>query len=169
MLAALGCALVLAGCGTVAYDRIKGATATLTFSKGYLDYNPAGAGQASVQFYSYQHDPRCQRVEPTKLGIIDSEPTKSHPAAAGRRIVITAESSLFNNTTYPMVKNRKCQEAAGFVPIAGHNYDITQRTDEAGCRLKVIDGQTGQPPPDLRRLEAKSACTDYLREGARDL
>ena len=62
-------------------------------------------------------------------------------------------------------RERSCRQAAGFVPIAGHRYDIVQRTDYAGCRLEIIDSATGAPPPTLQPLDAKTACADYLRQG----
>ncbi|HEY3813935.1 MAG TPA: hypothetical protein VGL66_11975 [Caulobacteraceae bacterium] len=53
---------------------------------------------------------------------------------------------------------RRCENAAQFVPEAGHSYDVQQRTSSTSCRLLVIDRATHLPPPTYQAFSPKVFC-----------
>lgn len=143
-------------------------TAKLEFNKGYADYNGVGAGRAGSHRYWAINAPDCRRKIPVSMTWTTAAMIRK-PVAADRRLWLVANTRLLNSVAGGMM-SRTCEQAAGFVPLAGHDYAITQRAKAEGCDLEIIDKATGAPPPDLLRTETEvAACKAYLRhepEGA---
>jgi hypothetical protein len=163
-------AAVLSGCASTPKPVITGQTAQLEFSKGYIGTARGSAyGRSSVQFYSYYDDPACKEVKPMALNWTTSD-TRSQASASGRRIALVSsittfqtESVYWNGTAaVANMSTSGCENAAGFTPLAGRTYTVTQRIIPSGCRLEVIDKSTGAPPPDLEDLPPATACKGYL-------
>ncbi len=51
-----------------------------------------------------------------------------------------------------------CENAAEFVPEAGHSYEVQQTSDSTACRLSLIDRATNLPPPTYSPFSPKVFC-----------
>lgn len=158
--------VMLVGLG--AFAAPPGPAATLEFNKGYTAYNGAGAGRASSHRYWAISKPDCRRKIPVSMTWTTAAMI-SKPVAAERRVWLVANTRLLNSVPGGMM-SRTCEQAAGFTPLAGHTYAVTQKAKAAGCDLEIIDKATGEPPPDIVETETEeAACKAYLRhepEGA---
>lgn len=136
--------------------------ATLEFNKGYTAYNGAGAGRASSHRYWAISKPDCRRKIPVSMTWTTAAMI-SKPVVAERRVWLVANTRLLNSVSGGIM-SRTCEQAAGFTPLTGHTYSITQIARESGCDLEVLDKATGAPPPDLVATETEeAACKAWLR------
>ncbi|HWE45266.1 MAG TPA: hypothetical protein VG407_04485 [Caulobacteraceae bacterium] len=55
-------------------------------------------------------------------------------------------------------RRRSCENAASFMPEAGHSYDAQQSTTETSCSLSVVDRATKLPPPTYHPFSPKIFC-----------
>jgi hypothetical protein len=131
-------------------------TASVKMAKGYD--KGAGFGAATVQrYYLLPADGTCGRKK--RLAVFNAmtgaSTTKPIPANVAVNIYAAVErTNAFDHGV--------CQNNVIFTPIAGHSYNLTQRSAVwDSCKIEVIDTATNQAPDDLRQDNSVECIKTY--------
>ncbi|MGJ7901434.1 hypothetical protein [Lysobacter sp. 1R34A] len=167
---AFAAAGLLSGCGVGYYKSNAGTgTAQLSLTRGAMHL-----GGRSLQVYSAYRDAHCTDSSGSgRLAamLTYTAPRKAATVDAGQRLYLAAGLHDYGVTDSPprgpgafydgpgmYLVQGTCLNLISFIPQPRHEYDVVQERVGAGsCELRVVDRDTGAPPPDLAE-ENPRAC-----------
>ncbi|MGO1072627.1 hypothetical protein [Lysobacter sp. CA199] len=163
---ALTAAALLSACGARNYkpQTPGNGTATLNMRRGAMHL-----GGKSLQVYAGYRDAKCSKTPGTgRLGWMLTYATlnKSAVVDTSQRLYLIAGLHGYSVSGAPPVPQGRaglylvqgsCLNLVSFTPQPQHTYEVVQEGEPESCSLRVVDGSTGQAPPDLA-LEDPRNC-----------